>query len=310
MPRVKCGPAARRTRVAGIFAVLCSLIVTVVGPAAPASALVTTVCALSADGTAVYRYDGASWIQLGRAANRLYGNEFGLFAQTDTGFVRYLGTPFNWQSIGSSSNATWAVSQYALYRLSADRSSVWQWGGSPDNWIQLGGGPAGWMYGAAATVYTTTPDGQGIRYYAGQGTVWRDIPKAGAGGAADLAYSARGGRLYAIDSGHHAWLWSTDILPDGGWVQSFNGQEIIRLTDTDVMYGVRLDGSLMTASGIVLTTPTSPFPISDANVDVTLTGTGIYAASPQRDSVWRWTRKNQDWVKISDLATRQLVACP
>ncbi|MBO3749965.1 hypothetical protein J5X84_28120 [Streptosporangiaceae bacterium NEAU-GS5] len=270
----------------------------------------SAVCALSADALSVYRYDGASWVRIGGQFTRLYSGGFGLFATTSFGnLVRYSGTPFSWQNIGGP-RGTWAVTDDAIYALPSDHSGVWKWTGSGTTWTQVGG-PAARLYGGGYGLFATIPDGTGISQYLGTPFNWRFLGRANHEHDSDITYAVTSQNLFALDAVHEPYRWNAamgvfdpEIPADGGIRVSLDS-----LFGGAFAMGLDQERRLATTHGsIIMIRPDSPFPITDANMDVAIPPSSVFISSPQRDSVWKYDG-GLSWSKVGAVATRQLVPC-
>ena len=158
-------------------------------------ATTNTVAALTPDRQQVQQFDGftggeegtsPSWTQIGGAANGLYGGGHGLVA-TDAAqrnILLYRGTPGNWQQISApgealaAPGAAFAVTGNAVFGLTPDRQSVWQYDDSGTSWTQIGGAASG-IYGGDNGLVATDAT-QAILLYTGTPGNWQQIGGPGA----------------------------------------------------------------------------------------------------------------------------------
>ncbi|MFG1943052.1 helix-turn-helix domain-containing protein [Nonomuraea sp. NPDC048826] len=157
---------------------------------------------LAADRQSVHVWDGqgASWTWIGGPATRLHGGARGLFAiAPGTGWIwSYQGVPARWDFAGLE-GASFAVAGENLYGLTPDRGAVNRWPGEPGRPWPHAAGPAGELYGGAAGLFSTDPQGARLRVLpeagpGGEVPAWQDIGPAGAetrvGGQAVYVLSA------------------------------------------------------------------------------------------------------------------------
>jgi outer membrane protein assembly factor BamB len=124
-------------------------------------------------GEAVRLWDPAAqrWTQIGGPAEELYGGGAGLWAVSPgPGHIAEFRTAGNWAYIGERP-AELAVGRDHVYRLAADRASVWAWRPDDHAW-QLIGGPAGHLYAGEAGLFATDPDNARLFRYDGEERGW------------------------------------------------------------------------------------------------------------------------------------------
>jgi hypothetical protein len=161
---------------------------------------------LRPNGSGVYRYTGqdTNWIQIGGAANWIYGGVAGFFATApNNGDInRYLGTPGKWTKAGGP-GAHFAVGD-RLYGLTSNHDHINRWEGGT-TWLTVGQNPTAWIYAGVISLLATDP---------GTGNVYRFIDS-------DLAWSYMGGpgADFQIDSSGRVY----SLTPDKGAVNMWQG---------------------------------------------------------------------------------------
>jgi hypothetical protein len=105
---------------------------------------------LAVDGSGVWRYDGGvlepavQWVQVGGAAENLYGNGLGVYMTSSiTGDIYFFhGIPFQWSKVGGQGSAFSVDVEGRPYALTTDKTGVMRYDGSlsnPTKWTKIGG---------------------------------------------------------------------------------------------------------------------------------------------------------------------------
>jgi hypothetical protein len=142
-------------------------------PVQPSARVSEKLAVVTDSGEAVRLWDPATqrWTQIGGPADELYGGGAGLWAVSPgPGHIAEFRTAGNWTYIGERP-AELAVGHDHVYRLAADRASVWRWLPDDHAW-QLIGGPAGHLYAGGAGFFATNSDNTRLFRYDGEEHRW------------------------------------------------------------------------------------------------------------------------------------------
>jgi hypothetical protein len=147
------------------------------GPAKTLAVFESTLCGVSPDGTAVYRYDGRPehWTKIGGPAKSLIGGGSKLYAISpqNSDIWQYSGQGDQWHKIGGPGYMFVGVGE-TVYGLSPDRSAVYKYQGKQEHWTKIGG-PAKALIGGGSKLYAISPQSSDVWQYSGQGDQWHKI---------------------------------------------------------------------------------------------------------------------------------------
>ncbi|MDI3403247.1 hypothetical protein [Streptomyces cavernicola] len=175
-----------------------------------------------------------------------------------------------------------------LYAVSLDRSKVLRWTGEGTEWAEVGG-VAGEIYAGGAGVFATDPvDGRIFRYDGAPGT-WTYIGSAGA------EFALGGEKLYALTPGRDAVMrydraakkWTPIGGPAGHIYAGGAGLFATRPGDGHLIR--RQSDGTWTRIG----NPGASFAVGADD---------LYGLSPDRKSIFQWTRRGDVWTRIGGAA--------
>jgi len=130
---------------------------------------------------------------------------------------QFMGKPgvfWNWIQVGGPGKMFVLDGQGRLYGLSSDGSGVYQYTGTPMQWIQIGGA-AKEIYGDVDGVCATNPESGDIYRYLGSPFSWLRV-----GGPGKTFASDAEGRLYALSpDGSGVWRYDGLFGPPTQWIQ-------------------------------------------------------------------------------------------
>jgi hypothetical protein len=151
------------------------------GPAKTLAVYETTLCGLSFDGAAAYRYEGTPehWVKIGGPAKQLIGGGSKLYAISpeNSDIWEYSGVGEQWQKIGGPGEMFVGVGE-TVYALSSDRSAVYKYEGTPEHWVKIGGS-AKQLIGGGSKLYAISSQTSDIWEYSGIGDQWQKIGDPG-----------------------------------------------------------------------------------------------------------------------------------
>jgi hypothetical protein len=198
------------------------------------------------------------------------------------------------------------VTNDAIYGLSPDSKAVYQWSGSNSWWVQVGG-PAAFLWGGGFGMFATTPDSTGISRYLGTQFNWQFLGSFAAPPQIANTYAVTGNSLYAMSKFGRVFRWDLNR----GWVVDLPTEQLY-----SNLYGGGLGVFGLTSGGHLWRINTGGPPIAGPDTsfapghDVVVADNALYAGSPLRDSVWKWSGQGTNWTKIGNFGFWQLVACP
>jgi len=149
---------------------------------------------LSSNKSGVYEYTGVgqNWRKIGGPASRIFGGNFLLATNPNTGDI-YQFKNNNWSKIGGA-GADWVWANGKLYGLSSNKSAVYEYTGLGQNWNRVGG-PASRIFGGDFLLATNPNSGD---IYQFKNTNWTKI----GGPGADWVWA--NGKLYGLSSNRNA----------------------------------------------------------------------------------------------------------
>ncbi|MGW3569517.1 hypothetical protein ACWDSL_37615 [Streptomyces sp. NPDC000941] len=170
----------------------------------------STLYAVKPEHDAVMRWDEKGWTRVGFASSKLYAGQVGLFStHPDSGKIfQYSGTPEKWIEVGGP-GADFAVGK-SVWGISPKRDAVFQWSGEPGKWFPVGDA-ADKIYAGGAGMFIVRESTGQILKYDGEPFSWTRIGTAGA----DLIVTDH--KVYRVSSDHktvsrwsgHGSTWTT-----------------------------------------------------------------------------------------------------
>ncbi len=232
-----------------------------------------------------------SWTQIRSQTRAVYigGDEMFATDLLTEDLYHYDKAPFYWTRIGGSASAFAANNNGELFAIASDGNSIWQWGGSPDNWVQIGGA-AKMIFAGGKELYSTSPDTGDIYRYNHSAFDWTYVGNAGRWFVVNNK-----GELFKISSdGESTWAWNgTSWRQIGGAAQTiYAGGSELFITSPQTGEIFRWEGADYNWTKI-----------GRAGLTFTVNGSGqLFAIFPDENGVWLWTGIQNEWTKMGDSA--------
>ncbi|AYG78187.1 hypothetical protein DWB77_00294 [Streptomyces hundungensis] len=248
--------------------------------------------AVAPDHNSVWKRDGDHWTRIGDAAQSVHAGAGGVFTLSAEGKVYRYAKPDRWTEIADRT-IDLEVSGQHVYRLSADRSYVYEWSAeAPSGWVQLGGQngqPLGWyvkeIYAGAAGLFAANANDGSISWFDEANSQWRRVGGPGAAYAvSDKLYGLTPNRSQVLQWTREGEKWTVV----GGPAQDiFAGGAGLFATRPGTGDVYRYQG-----------TPDQWLQVGGPGKAFAVSGKHLYALSSDRPTISRWSAEQCLWTSL------------
>jgi hypothetical protein len=258
-----------------------------------------TICALTPDRQALFRFDGGPWTQINQGGiEQLFGGGFGLFATIFAGDpasgipnnsvyrwrISENGTLNAWHPVGGP-GSEFAVTADAFYGLTPGHEAVWRWDGpgvgDGRQWTEIGGAAVD-LFGGDFGLFATNPAHGDIFHFTGSG--WTRVGNPGANFVvtAESVYGLAGTNVWRYNGTGDVWTQigsPADHLYAGPW-----GLVATNPSDHQVYHYLGQPNQWQAIGG-----PGASFAVTDNTV---------FGLTPDKQAVFRYNGSPYQWSQV------------